>query len=118
MLTRDIAETFARSWVQAWNDRDIEAVANHYADDIIYHSPKLKTIIEHDGPSLTGKKALVEYWNAAIEDARSLFFDVQKIFVSSDSITLFFENHQGQDVAETFIFNSDGKVKECIASYS
>lgn len=117
MLTRDFAETFARSWVQAWNDRDIEAVANHYTDDIIYHSPKLSKIIEHDAPIIKGKTALIEYWNAAIEGARSLYFDVHKIFVSSDAVTLLFINHQGQEVAETFVFNEDLKIKECIAAY-
>ncbi len=118
MLTRDTAEDFARSWVQAWNDRDIEAVAAHYADDVIYHSPKLMSVIEYDKPYLVGKTALVEYWNAAIEGARNLFFDVNKIFLSSDAVTLFFTNHRGQEVAETFIFNEDGKIRECIASYS
>ncbi|WP_018998252.1 YybH family protein [Hirschia maritima] len=117
MITREEAESFARSWVQAWNDKDIAAVANHYSDDIIYHSPKLIEVIEHNGPFLVGKNALIEYWNAAIEGANSLYFEVNNIFLSSDAVTLCFVNHRGQDVAETFIFDENLKIKECIACY-
>ncbi len=118
MLTRDEAEAFARSWVQAWNDRDIEAVASHYTEDIVYHSPKLASVIEYDGPFLEGKPALVEYWNAAMEGANKLYFEINSIFLSSDAMTLFFTNHRGQDVAETFIFDENSKIKECIAAYN
>lgn len=91
MLTRDEAEAFARSWVQAWNDRDIEAVASHYTEDIVYHSPKLASVIEYDGPFLEGKSALVEYWNAAMEGANTLYFEINSIFLSSDAMTLFLQ---------------------------
>jgi ketosteroid isomerase-like protein len=30
---------FARRWIAAWNERDVEAVLRHYADDVIVTSP-------------------------------------------------------------------------------
>jgi hypothetical protein len=30
------AADFARDWVTAWNDRDVEAVLGHFADDAVF----------------------------------------------------------------------------------
>jgi ketosteroid isomerase-like protein len=32
-------DAFANAWVQGWNQRDVEAVLSHYADDVEFQSP-------------------------------------------------------------------------------
>ena len=32
-------EGFAKGWIQAWNQRNLEAVLSHYTEDIEFQSP-------------------------------------------------------------------------------
>jgi uncharacterized protein (TIGR02246 family) len=38
-MEQEEAAAFARQWVTAWNDRDVEAVLSHFADDAVFTSP-------------------------------------------------------------------------------
>ena len=33
------AKTFPQKWVDAWNAHDIEAVLDHFGDDVLFTSP-------------------------------------------------------------------------------
>ncbi len=118
MLDRDFAETFARKWVQAWNDRDIDAVLADYAESVVLHSPRGRSEAGESIPRVEGMQALRAYWEQALEAAPNLFFEVDELFVSSDALTLIYLNHRSQRVAETFVFNADGKVIKTIAAYN
>ena len=43
MIDADKAQAFAREWVKAWNDHDLEAILSHYAEDVVFHSPVVHT---------------------------------------------------------------------------
>jgi len=32
-------EAFAKGWIQAWNQRDLEAILSHYTEDVEFQSP-------------------------------------------------------------------------------
>jgi ketosteroid isomerase-like protein len=55
---------FGRSWVEAWNRRDLDAVLAHYADACAFTSPKALLVTGH--ARLEGKAALRAYWEAAL----------------------------------------------------
>lgn len=117
MFTRDFAEAFARDWLSAWNDRDIDRILSHYADDIVFHSPRISTVMDNDATTVHGKKALQAYWTEALAKAPRIFFDFDDILVSSDAVTILYTNHREEKVAETFVFNEDGEVAHSIAAY-
>jgi ketosteroid isomerase-like protein len=117
MLTRDFADTFANDWLSAWNERDIDRILSHYADDVVFHSPRIALVMGNDAMSVHGKKALQTYWTGALSRARQLFFTVDDILVSSDAVTILYTNHREEKVAETFVFNADGEVSLSIAAY-
>lgn len=117
MFTRDAAKDFVRRWTQAWNDRDIDMILAFYSEDVVFHSPRIREVLETDTPYLTGKTALRNYWSLALEDAREIFFETDAIYLSSDSLTLTYSNHRNQQVAETFIFDPDRKIRESVAAY-
>ena len=117
MLTRETAETFARNWTQAWNDRDLDQIMALYADGITFHSPRISQVLDAGMMSLTGKAALRDYWGVALESAPELYFEIDAIYLSSDAATLTYANHRGQQVAETFVFDDHGRVKLAIAAY-
>jgi ketosteroid isomerase-like protein len=33
------ADAFAERWVRAWNGHDVEAVLDHFSDDVVFTSP-------------------------------------------------------------------------------
>ena len=80
---------FAREWVKAWNDHDLEAILAHYADDVVFHSPRIRMVTGRDIDSVTGKTALRSYWGAALEQARDLYFEIDQVLTGSDAFTIF-----------------------------
>jgi ketosteroid isomerase-like protein len=118
MIDADNASTFAREWVKAWNDHDLEAILAHYAEDVVFHSPRIRLVTGRDVASLTGKAALRDYWGKALSLARDLYFEVDQVFAGSDAVTIVYTNHRQQAVAETFVFGADGKVARSVATYA
>lgn len=117
MLDTEFAEAFARDWLAAWNDRDIERILSHYGEEIIFHSPRIARVLGNEATSVFGKKALRDYWTKAIAAAPQLFFELDDILVGSDALTILYTNHREELVAETFVFGPDGKVARSIAAY-
>lgn len=111
------AEKFARAWLSAWNDRDIDRILAHYSDGVVFHSPRIALVMGDGAPSVSGKAALRDYWTKALERSPELFFELENVLTSSDGVTLLYTNHREELVAETFLFDADGEVRESIAAY-
>lgn len=118
MIDQNNAEAFAQAWVKAWNDRDLEAILGHYADDVVFHSPRIRLVMGGEAPSVSGKAALRAYWAAALEQARDLYFEIDQVLKGSDALTILYTNQRQQSVAETFIFGPAGKVIRSVAAYA
>ncbi len=50
-MSRPDPESFARDWVAAWNDHDLDAVLAHYADGIVFHSPRIAQVMGTGAPA-------------------------------------------------------------------
>jgi hypothetical protein len=117
MLDKAKAEAFARAWMSAWNDRDIDRILAHYSDGVVFHSPRIALVMGTRAVSISGKAALRDYWTKALERSPELFFELENVLTSSDAITLLYTNHREELVAETFLFDRDGEVHESVAAY-
>jgi hypothetical protein len=117
-LDRADAWRFAQDWVKAWNDRNIDDILSHYAEDVVFHSPRIALVMGTDQTSVEGKPALRAYWSKALASATELYFDLDTVLVGSDALTLLYTNHRDQSVAETFVFNADGEVTRAVAAYA
>lgn len=118
MIDAESAQGFAREWVKAWNDHDLEKILSHYAEDIVFHSPRIRMVTGRNVDSVNGKAELRAYWSKALEQARDLFFEIDQVFAGSDAVTIVYTNHRQQSVAETFVLGADGKVMRSIAAYA
>jgi uncharacterized protein (TIGR02246 family) len=76
-MTRETVEAFAAQWAEAWNRRDIEAVLNHFHEDVIFTSPTALSVV--GSPFVRGKDALRAYWTAALARSSSLRFTVDRV---------------------------------------
>ena len=59
-------DEFASSWVSAWNQRDAEAVAAHYTDDVEFQSPLVVKLLGEPTGTVRGKVNLGEYFRKAL----------------------------------------------------
>lgn len=118
MINPDDAQAFAREWVKAWNDHDLQAILAHYAEEVVFHSPRIRLVTKQDVDALKGKAALSDYWGKALSLARDLYFEIDQVLTGSDALTILYTNHRQQTVAETFVFGADGKVVTSVATYA
>lgn len=116
-MERPRAEQFARDWVAAWNTRDLAAVLAHYAEDVVFHSPRIAEVMGTAKGRTEGKAELEGYWRQALQLTPGLRFELKSVLVGSDALTILYRNHRGQDVAETLLFGPDGRVTRGIATY-
>jgi steroid delta-isomerase len=71
------APGFAADWVAAWNRRDLDALLAHFADDVVFTSPKAKIVVGEG--SLRGKERLRAYWTAALARVARLVFSLDRV---------------------------------------
>lgn len=103
--------------MSAWNDRDIDRILSHYADGVVFHSPCIALVMGDDTATISGKAGLRDYRTRALERSPELFFELENLLTRSDAITLLYTNHRKEFVAETFVFDADGEVREPVATY-
>jgi ketosteroid isomerase-like protein len=118
MLDRTRAERFAADWIAAWNSHDLDVILSHYADAIVFHSPRIALVMGEAIDCVAGKPALARYWGKALAESKDLHFTLERLYVGSDSLTIAYHNHRGQQVAETFVFDGAGIVVESIGAYA
>ena len=117
-LDEAYANAFTHEWLDAWNCRALDAILGHYAQDVVFHSPRIRIVTGRDVDTLRGKAALRDYWARAIAAAPTLHFTHRATFLSSDAITILYDNHREERVAETFVFNAGRLVQESVAAYT
>ncbi|MBI1210902.1 MAG: nuclear transport factor 2 family protein [Alphaproteobacteria bacterium] len=117
MIDRVWAENFAKEWIEAWNNFDLNAILAHYADNVVFHSPRIAVVTGERAASVAGKEALARYWSKALQ-GKNLRFNLERVYVGSDSLSISYRNQRAQHVVETFVFDDAGLVKESVAAYA
>ena len=117
MMTRGLAEHFAREWVEAWNAHDLERILAHYEDDFEMSSPVIVKMLGEASGTLRGKPAVRAYWARALAAAPSLRFELVSTLAGVNGVTLYYKGHRGL-AAEVFHFETSGKVAKAFAHYA
>ncbi|MEZ5893991.1 MAG: nuclear transport factor 2 family protein [Parvularculaceae bacterium] len=117
MIDAGFAAQFAGEWIAAWNARDLGRILSHYAEEIEFHSPGVARVTGRPDAFVRGKANLSDYWAKAIAAQPSLHFELERVLVGSDALTILYRNHRAQAVAETCAFNDAGEVVYSLACY-
>jgi ketosteroid isomerase-like protein len=120
MIDHDFAQRFATEWIAAWNMRDIDAVLDHYDEDIAFTSPFIIRIAGEPSGTLKGKAALRPYFEKALAAVPDLRFELIDVYKGVDSVVLNYRSYRGGGsvlAAEVLVFGSDGKVIRGFANY-
>lgn len=107
-MTAMDSDAFAKSWEEGWNSHDLDAIMQHYREDIVFRSKKAIPIAGTG--EIHGKQALRTYWAMALERQPDLKFHVQDVFEGHDMLVISYLNHRGVLATETLYFDRDGYV--------
>ena len=112
-MTRENSEAFASRWVEAWNRRDVDAVLEHFREDVVFTSPTALAVV--GSPIVQGKDALRAYWTAALARIGSLRFTVDYVLwdpLRRELAIIYTSDIDGRirRVSENLMFNESGQV--------
>ena len=116
-LTQNTAQTKAQNWVDAWNNRDLDAVMMHYADDVSVCSSLVKCRLNNSDGWLHGKAALRDYFAVGMGNP-DLQFTLKSVNVGVQSMSMVYARENGIQVVDTMELNADGLTTRMVACYS
>ena len=64
-------------WADAWNRRDVDAVLDHFDEQVTFRSPMAVDVVGRG--TLQGKSALRDYWMRALARVPVLHFTVDRV---------------------------------------
>ena len=116
MLTASEAQEFAKSWIQAWNSHNLDAIMSHYAVDVVLVSPLAAKIVNSASGSIHGQAALRSYFSRGLEAYPNLAFTILDVLFGVSSILIYFVNEAGVRTGELMEFGQEGKVVRVVAT--
>jgi len=112
-LTPQAARTFADRWISAWNRKDVEAVLSDFSEDVIFTSPRAKSIV--GSSRVVEKSQLRDYWTRSIARIQSLRFTLDHVLCDGDRIAIvYIAEIDGKRIraVEFLTFGQDGLIHE------
>jgi len=106
-----------RTWVEAWNARDLERVLTLYAEDAVMTSDRIPAMGFDASGTVRGKDSLRAYWGKALGLIPNLHFTVIDVFVSPDSVVVFYANERGMKICEYLRVNDAGLIVQGSANH-
>ncbi|AQW90315.1 MULTISPECIES: nuclear transport factor 2 family protein [Elizabethkingia] len=112
------AQQFAKTWIEAWNSHDMNAILSHYSEDIEITTPMIKMALGEGDGSLKGKEAVADYWRRALDKMPDLHFELYDVTEGVDSVALYYKSVMDKKAVEVMFFNEEGKVNKMFAHYT
>ena len=106
-----------RTWVEAWNARDLERVLTLYDDATVMTSDRIPGLGFDASGTVRGKESLRAYWSKALGLIPNLHFTLIDVYVSPDSLVVFYENERGKKICEYLRVNDAGLIVQGSANH-
>lgn len=107
----------ARSWIDAWNRHDLDAILEHYTDDVVFEA---NTVVRRFGKAdgiLRGKQELREHFRRGLSLAPNLHFDLDGVFTAPSGYAVLYRRENGNRVIDMVEVASDGRARRVHALY-
>ena len=111
------AAAHARSWIEAWNAHDIEAILAHYSDDVELQTQTVVRRFGRPDGKLKGKAELREHFTRGLKLAPNLRFELEDVFTSPGGYAVLYRRENGNRVIDAVTLDGDGRAKEVRAYY-
>ena len=106
-----------KQWIDAWNSHDLERILALYSDDSEMTSDKIPLLGLDPTGTLRGKDRLRQYWSKGLQLIPNLHFTLIDVYVSPDSLVVFYENERGAKICEYLRLTADGKIRQGSANH-
>lgn len=106
-----------REWVEAWNSGDLERVLALYSDDAEMTSDRIPLLGFGASGTVHGKDNLRAYWSKALALIPNLHFTLIDIYVSPDSVVVFYQNERCNRICEYLRLDARGKIRQGSANH-
>ena len=111
MIEIEWARKFARDWVAAWNDGNLERILAHYADDFEMTSPQIIERMGVASGTLKGKDAIRPYWSQGLALHPPVHFELIDVLAGVNSVAMYYRSvTRARLVVERVEFNSQRQV--------
>jgi len=80
--------TFAATWIADWNAHDVERILAHYAEDVVFHSPKVAVRTKGEKTFFTSREELRPYFGFAFQIRPQLQFTLLNICQDHQGLAL------------------------------
>jgi ketosteroid isomerase-like protein len=106
---------FAKQWIAAWKQRDLELLLNHYSEDVEFRSPLAARLLGAASGTIRGKDHLRTYFAKALAAfPGDLDIELLGVYQGVDSIVVLFEA-RGRKGAEVMEFDANNFVRRASA---
>lgn len=102
-----IRPRFSKQSVDAWNSNDLEAVLEHFHDEVVFTAPMAAQLQPEAAGVVRGKPALRRYWTQALQQIPDLRFVINSIYHGIDTIVIAYRNKDNKLVSEVLRFSGD-----------
>jgi hypothetical protein len=116
-LTPEWADIFGREWVSAWNSHDLDRICSHYAADIEFSSPFVRSIAGAENGVILALPALRNYFASALQRFPALSFEYMFTCCGIRTVTVVYRAVEARIAAETMELCAEGKVVRASAQY-
>ena len=107
-------EGFAKGWIQAWNQRNLEAVLSHYTEDIEFQSPLVIKLLSETSGTVRGKQNLREYFRKALAAfPGDIELELLGAYQGVNSVLVHFQA-KGRSAVEVMELDPEGKVRRAM----
>jgi|ERR1700722_7500052 8-oxo-dGTP diphosphatase len=100
-------QAIARTWIEAFNARDLDRLMGLYADDAVHTSPNLRARKPGSLGEVRGKTALRAWWADSMERLPGLRYELRQLTASLDQVFMQYERtnpgEPARSVAEVLV---------------
>jgi hypothetical protein len=117
-MTNQIAEKFVHDWLEAFNTHNIDAILDHYADDIRFYSPLIPLLKFNEEGVIENKTDLKKYFERGLTTYPDLHFKLHNFFVGINTVVIHYTSVGGRVAVEVFQLNDVNKAVLVFCNYS
>jgi hypothetical protein len=114
-ISTDRLLTLARTWLAAFNGRNLDGLLSLYAPDAVHTSPKLRARDPSMNGEIRGVSALRAWWQEAMERLPGLRYEEQHLTAMGERVFMEYLRHNPGEspyvVAEVLVVGADGKIR-------
>lgn len=117
-MTKEATELFANNWIDSWSSHDINAIVEHYTEEIEFHSPLILLLKFNELGIITNKNKLEKYFKIGLIAYPDLTFKLHNVFFCDNTLVLYYTSVNGHSSAEVFHLNENSKALKVFCNYS